>query len=344
MVEGEMHPAEHLISEMEKKPGRVAMMRAWLERVQDEVRATAEKAQQIVAGEGWPVPVLNGVFGDTLAARNSSLAIEMKLLGEVQTGKLCIFVHGLCDSEKAWLPGDIDGYGAQLEQDFGFDSLYLRYNTGQHISTNGRLLAQLIDDLSNNAGTPIEEIIFIAHSMGGLVVRSACHYGQRTGEKWVSNVDKIFFLGTPHEGNDYEKIGNLTSTILRVIPNPVTWGISILANTRSAGIKDLRYGYLLDEDWQHCDANALWQNNRHAVSLLANTKHYIITAALAEDMDNGFKQYFGDGVVMAKSAKGLSLEEGFLSDHLKTISGLTHLGLLRDLRVYEQIYSWVSIA
>ena len=345
MVERNMDVADYVDPEIKNtKAARVALMKAWVERLQDGIRSTTKATQQIAAGESWPLPVLNGVIGDTLAAKNSSLALEMKLLGEAQSGKICIFVHGMCDSEKAWKLGGSDSYSSRIQEDFGFEPLYLRYNTGQHISTNGQQLAQLISELFKNAKTPIEEIIFVAHSMGGLIVRSACYYAEKAEELWVHNVDKIFFLGTPHEGNDYEKLGNLTSNILRVIPNPVTIGISMIANMRSAGIKDLRYGYLRDEDWQFHDPNTLWPRSRHPVSLLTDTKHYIILAILTEDLNNRFKQYFGDGVVMTKSAKGLSQEEDFPADHLRIINGMTHLGLLRDSRVYEQIYRWISLS
>ena len=312
------------------------------------VKSTADAVQLIAEDKGWPLPVLNGVVGDTLAAQNSPLAIKMELFGAVQARKICILVHGVCDSEATWqfVENPEDSYGSRLRQDFGYDPLYLRYNSGLHISTNGQLLAKQISALCNNAAEPIEEIIFIGHSMGGLVVRSACHYAQQAAAPWVKTVSKIFLLGTPHQGSDYEKLGNLTSTILRTIPNPVTWGISAVGNRRSAGIKDLRFGYLLDEDWKDQDADALWRNNSHPVSLLAGTDHYIIAATLAEDADNIFTQYFGDGVVQSRSARGQTLMPGqsipFAPEHLKTIRGLSHVGLSRDNQVYQQIHSWMT--
>jgi len=292
------------------------------------------------------LPVLNGVIGDTLHAKESPLAIPMTLLGEIKGGKLCVLVHGLCDSEKTWCfeKDPSLSYGSLLKNDLGFSPLYLRYNSGLHISTNGRSLARLLGEACKKAPVPVQEIIFIGHSMGGLIVRSACHYGKAENAPWVQCVKKIFFLGTPHLGSDYEKLGNLTSVILKLIPNPVTWGIATLGNRRSAGIKDLRFGYLLDEDWMEQDEDALLRDNRHPVPLLEGADHYLITGALAKKSDNIFTRYFGDGVIPLRSATGRSFVKTkalpFFPHHLKTVRGLSHVRLTRHRKVYKHIREW----
>lgn len=305
-----------------------------------------EAIQTLADIKGHPRSVLNGVIGDHLEAQDHRLAIEMELLGETPGRKLSISVHGLCDSEANWqfLNDRTRTYGSLLQKDFGHTPLYLLYNSGLHISTNGQKLAKLLSEIYEVSPNRVKEIIFIGHSMGGLVIRSACHYGQKAKAPWVKHVRKIFLLGTPHHGTDWEKIGNLTSTVLKKIPNLVTRGLAALGNKRSAGIKDLRFGYLLDEDWQGHDADALWQDNRHPVPLLNGADHYIITAILAKESDNIFAQYFGDGLVPTRSARGKHLKESktipFSPKHFKTFKDLSHVGLCHDRKVYRQIRKW----
>lgn len=294
--------------------------------------------------------VLNGLIGDTLEAHRSPMATKMKLLGEVRGPKLCILVHGLCDSETTWQYSEdsVRSYGSHLQQDLGYTPLYLRYNSGLHISSNGRSLARLLGKINKRNFKSVREIIFIGHSLGGLVVRSACHYGQEADAPWVNRIKKIFFLGTPHLGSDWEKLGNLTSTLLHKIPNFVTKGLAALGNRRSAAIKDLRFGYLLDEDWKELDPDALWKDNRHPVPLLKGVDYYLIGAALAKKSDNFFTQYFGDGLVPSRSAAGRSfLKEKsipFSRDHFKLIKGISHGELARHGEVYEHIRRWCGFA
>jgi hypothetical protein len=64
------------------------------------------------------------------------------------TGRLAIFVHGLCCNERSWRlyvePGDPEAqpYAWRLAADLGFTPYFVRYNTGLHVSQNGRLLAR----------------------------------------------------------------------------------------------------------------------------------------------------------------------------------------------------------
>lgn len=312
------------------------------------VQRGTESAQNFTRIEGHRLSILNGIIGDTLAARGSELAIEMELFGRVSGRKLCIFVHGLCDYEGRWLNPEHPerSFGNRLHQDLGYTPLYLRYNSGLHISTNGRQLNRLLSKLCSKASDPIEEIIFIGHSMGGLVVRSACHYGETSDAPWIQYVKKIIFLGTPHHGNDYEKLGNLASAILKTIPNLVTKAIAGIGNKRSAGIKDLRFGYLVDEDWQGHNADAFWRDNRHPVPLMKSVDYYIIAGSLARDSDNIFTQYFGDGLIPHWSASGRSFAKSkqipFPEKHFKTVKGVSHMGLTRSRRVYRQIRQWCA--
>src|SRR4051794_26289219 len=116
--------------------------------------------------------ILNAAIGDQLAAHDDPLAIRMsaRVDGEA-TPALAVFLHGLAETDDSW--GRRVGSG--LRAVFGFTPVYVRYNTGRHISDNGMELARLLDGLVDEWPTGVERIMLVGHSMGGLVARSACH-------------------------------------------------------------------------------------------------------------------------------------------------------------------------
>ena len=69
-------------------------------------------------------------------------------------------------------------YGTALAEVLGQTPIYLLYNSGRHVSTNGQDLSELLEKLLAQWPVPVEELVIVAHSMGGLVARSAVHYGQ----------------------------------------------------------------------------------------------------------------------------------------------------------------------
>jgi pimeloyl-ACP methyl ester carboxylesterase len=147
------------------------------------------------------VAVLNGLFGDHLDASGNPLAIGMRMRrdGPDATGKVVVLVHGLCMNDRQWTRAGHD-HGAALARDLGYTPVYIRYNSGRHISTNGRELADAMQALLREWPVPVERLAIVAHSMGGLVARSACHYGAAAGHAWPNRLDDIVFLGTPHLG------------------------------------------------------------------------------------------------------------------------------------------------
>ena len=135
---------------------------------------------------------LNGVLGDHLVECENPLAIPMQLrrggrpiepgwpsLG----GKLLLLVHGLCMNDRQWRRKGHD-HGAALARELGYTPLYLFYNSGRHVSENGRELAVLLEEFVVAFPTPVEEITILAHSMGGLVARSAGHLAVEEGLSW----------------------------------------------------------------------------------------------------------------------------------------------------------------
>ncbi|MFC1849923.1 esterase/lipase family protein [candidate division CSSED10-310 bacterium] len=308
------------------------------------------------------VSVLNGIVGDYLVAQQNDLAIRMQFVKQNKllpltseslraaypnlTPKICILVHGLSTDERIWnfRDGVNKTYGTLLQQDLGITPFYVRFNSGLHISENGKKLAQLIADLIEAYPIPVEDIIFLAHSMGGLVTRSACYYGSRQAARWVTKVRKLFFLGTPHRGAPLEKVGNVFTNILKFIPRPYTHHVADIINIRSSGIKDLRFGYLVDEDWTGYNPDSLLQNNQQPIPLLAGAAHYIVSGTLTEDPDHYFTLLFGDGMVRKSSVLGQARQKGFQvpfdPDNHKEFPKIRHIKLAHSPQVYEQIKIW----
>jgi len=156
--------------------------------------------------------LLNGMMGDYLAATQNPLAISMRLRRKGRpltlempalaaaiphpSGKLAVLVHGLCMSDRQWTRKG-HNHGTALARDLGYTAVHLHYNGGLHISTNGRAFANLIEDLLDQWPAPLEEFAIVAHSLGGLVSRSAYHYGTAAGHRWPRRLSRLIFLGTP---------------------------------------------------------------------------------------------------------------------------------------------------
>src|SRR5690606_28449009 len=128
--------------------------------------------------------------------------------------RLAIFVHGLCCTEHAWSlyrdeqPADAADYGARIKT-LGYTPLYLRYNSGLHISQNGRLLARALDRLLATWPVAVEDIVLVGHSMGGLVARAAARSGARRAAAWTGKVSRVFCIGSPHRGAPLEQVVNV---------------------------------------------------------------------------------------------------------------------------------------
>ncbi len=309
--------------------------------------------------------ILNGALGDYLSERQNGLAIDMAFyhagrplaltpasLASVYptlTGRLCILVHGLGCHEGVWAFRQIGqdpedrSYGTLLQAECGYTPFYLRYNSGLHISQNGRSLARLLDQLLDNYPLPVEEILLIGHSMGGLVLRSACHYGAEADAAWTAKVTRVVYLGTPHDGAYLEQLGHATAAILQAVPHPVTRLVGRIANLRSQGIQDLRYGSLVDEDWAG-GVTGIGHDPRQPIPWLTTARHYLAVGTLAEDPESSVNALLGDALVWASHAHGPSWREqgAHADDHVQRFPQVHHLALARHPAVYEQIKLWCT--
>lgn len=308
------------------------------------------------------VSALNGAFGDTLVRRGNMLALPMafrrggrdleltrhELADAYPNAKsrLVLFVHGLCETDEAWnwipvRPARHAPYGHRMEIELGYSALYLRYNTGRHISESGRDLAEVLGRLIAMWPVRVDEVVMIGHSMGGLVSRSACHYG--ADSDWVATLRHVFTLGAPHLGAPLEQVTNAASAALARLPE--TRPLAKALNIRSSGIKDLRYGYLVDECWLDQDCDAFLRNTSREIPFLPTARHYFVCATLSREPDAAVGRIIGDLLVLKPSAwshpeagKRLS----FPIEHYYHVGGANHFDLLNHPAIYAQIRRCLS--
>ena len=299
--------------------------------------------------------MLNGVLGDYLYQQANPLAITMQLrrdgkalsesalrqLIRQSNGKILLMVHGLCMNDLQWQVDEHD-HGVALARELGYEPVYLHYNTGRHISENGRELAQLLANLTALSPLPLS-LAILAHSMGGLVSRSAFYYAEQDQQGWPEQVQKMVFLGTPHHGAALEKGGNLIDILLA--SNPYSAPFARLGKIRSAGITDLRYGYIVDEDWLGKDRFSYTRDTRTSLTLPQDVHCYTIAAVKGKTQSLLNERVVGDGLVSLHSALGEHANEllhlDFPEQHQWVGRDMNHMDLLYHPEVYRQIKDWL---
>jgi hypothetical protein len=292
------------------------------------------------------VAALNGVVGDTLARSGNPLAVTMALRrhgaplaagSEHVTGRIVVLVHGLCMNDLQWRRHHHD-HGALLQRERGYTPVYLHYNSGRHISENGRDFARHLQALVLSWPVPVAELVIIGHSMGGLVTRSACHYGQTAGYSWPALLNKAVFLGSPHHGAPLERGGNWVQMMASL--GKYSAPFSRLATVRSAGITDLRHGSLLDTDWQGRDRFAHGDTLPQFVPLPDPVACYSVAAVLSRG-----GKLAGDGLVPLDSALGRHPDPNrtlaFAPERQAVVQGINHMDLLSAPQVADLLLAWL---
>lgn len=325
---------------------------AWLPERTEEPQYSAASIKAIAA--------LNGVLGDHLEATDNPLATPMRLLTpqhplaldqaslETAIGQasshVVILVHGLSMSELCWNRNETPGIGQRLQDALGVTPLYLRYNTGRHISTNGQEFATQLEQLCANWPVPVESLSLIGHSMGGLVIRSACWYAQQSGSEWLSQLRRVVCLGTPHHGSPIARAGHSLNAAMQNIAytQPLAFG-----RRRSAGIKDLRHGDLLDDDWRDHHPDELRPDTRRPVPLLEGVEYYFAAATLGRHKKDPLGHLLGDLLVRMDSATGTHRENlrhlNIKAENCAVFHEKNHFDLLDDSKVQQQIVDWFSV-
>jgi hypothetical protein len=306
------------------------------------------------------LPLVNGLWGDRVAQRHPALAIPMSVragaadvrltavdLASVfpaATSHVVVFVHGLMESDEAWWgagdPGD--SFGAQLEADLGATALHVRYNSGARVSSNGQALAEVLEELVEQWPVPVSRIDLVGHSMGGLVARSAGHAAREAGHDWVARQATLVTLGTPHLGAPLAKGTHLADWALAQVAETEPYG-RVLAS-RSAGIRDLRHGAIVEADWIDRDPAALFEDPPADLPLLPHVTYFHVAATITADPEHPAGRLVGDGLVRHGSAsgRGRTRHIPFGEDNGAQLGGVDHLALLRHPEVYDLIRDWIG--
>ncbi len=276
--------------------------------------------------------VLNGTHGDTLVAMGSPVAASMALYAAGvpvpatpeglralahPTGRVCVFIHGLCMDERAWegpAGGPGAAYGERLREALGYTPLYVRYNTGLPAAENGRALAGLLQEMAEAYPEGLRDVALVGHSMGGLVAHYAYTAGMEAGLEWTGITRAVIALGSPFRGSPLARAGHVATKALRRFA--VTAPLGALADTRSAGVKDLR----LDHDAGRVDG----------------APYRFVSGGLRWEGPLG--RVLGDGLVPPTSAAPVGLGAAAYA------AGVGHLALLDDPGVYAQIERWLRVA
>ena len=300
---------------------------------------------------------LNGVLGDHLAATDNPLAIPMTFRHAGQpltlerfamraklpaaTPRLLVLLHGLCMNDLQWQRAGHD-HGDALARSLGFTPVYLHYNSGLSVSTNGRVLAQLMERLFDAWPVPIERLVMLGHSMGGLVARSALHHGaliQRGGLRWPGRVHDLVCLGTPHQGAPLERVGHGADVLLSATPYAAP--LARLAKVRSAGISDMRVGNIVSGP-----ASDTGTHRHQQVSLPTTTRCYAVAGSLGPEAGSLKAKLLGDGLVPVASALGQHDDPAhrlaFAADRQAVVHDTGHLDLLASTQVFDLLRRWLG--
>ena len=304
------------------------------------------------------IGILTGLRGDTLEREENPLAQPMAVRVDGHpiaprreelarafpsaTPRLVVFLHGLMETEFSWRLGDREAYGARLERDLGCTAVDVRFNSGRRISQNGRSLADLLELLVAEWPVDVDEIALVGHSMGGLVARSACHQAAEEDAPWAGRVRHVVSLGSPHFGAPLEELVHVAAVGLGKLPE--TRPVSNFLRRRSGGIRDLRRGSLVDEDWRDRDPEALRASACQEVPLLPGATHCFISATVTRSPKHPIGRVFGDLLVLTDSASGRSRtrELGFKDEHGAHVGGVNHFALLNHPVVYEKLREWLA--
>jgi pimeloyl-ACP methyl ester carboxylesterase len=304
------------------------------------------------------IAAIAGLRGDALEEEGSPLAQPMavRVAGEpvalepeaiasafpAAKRRIVVFVHGLMTTEFSWALGGRERFGDRLARDIGCTPVYVRYNSGRHISENGRSLSELMEQLVAAWPVDVDEIALVGHSMGGLVARSACCHAAEADADWARLIKQSVSLGTPHMGAPLEQAVHVLSAGLARLPE--TRPFANFLRRRSGGIRDLRQGSLVDEDWRDCDPDALRGAACAEIPLLEGATHCFVSATITRSDRHPVGRLIGDTLVLVPSASGRSRTRRipFEDEYGMHLGKASHFALLYHPAVYEKLRGWLA--
>jgi hypothetical protein len=291
---------------------------------------TAAKAPTVALPLGLRA-VMNGIVGDRLAEMGNPVALPMSIEAHgaacvrrwrgTLSGARVLFVHGLCMNDGHWQEseGGDACFGERLVRECGHRPVYLRYNSGLAIAENGRRLAALLEARHRGRHAWRGTLHVVAHSLGGLLVRSAIAEGVALGHCWPDRLEHVVCLGTPHDGAPLERIGKVFDAALTLSRFSSPW--AVIGKIRSVAIHQLGDAEI-----------APWTGRPERLELHA------VAGSLAPASGGRLPALVGDGLVPVASALGEGGSSSAVGiDHRAVISGVGHLGLVRHREVSDYL-------
>ena len=309
----------------------------------DRVAATGRGPHLESTPEGRFVSsAVNGLIGDRLLRERPQMAIPMAVRragADVEpttgglasafpeaTGRLVVFMHGLCENESYW-QRHRDRTGTTYAEELagrGWTPLMLRANTGLPLRENGAALTGLLQQVVEAWPVPVERIVLVGHSMGGLVIRAAGAVAADVQEPWTAKVSDVVTLGTPHLGA------------------PIAWGIG--HGSRGLGVlpETAAFGRLLD--WRSAGVHDLVAGLTEDVPPLPHARYRLVAATLTGSQRHPVGDLVGDLLVRPRSAygrdrRGRSL---FPDADVLHVGRTDHFGLLNHPQVHTALLEWLA--
>jgi pimeloyl-ACP methyl ester carboxylesterase len=223
--------------------------------------------------------------------------------------RITVFVHGLVDTEAVWTTSSQhatpDGATAlgEVAARLGTTPVFVRYGTGRAVGRNGTDLAGLLEAVVTGWPVPVDQLTIVGHSMGGLVARAAGITARERDHSWVTALSDVVYLGTPHLGSWLEKAANVGTWTLRH-SSPYSAPFGTLIDGRSRGIKDLRFGTLVEDGWGETPIDGLLTGLAPDDPWLDDVTHHVVVGRLRPSPRHPLNVIFGDGLVRKASAAG----------------------------------------
>ena len=316
-------------------------VRRGLDAVAD-TRRTTSRPGPLTGPRGRAVhATVNGLIGDRLALERPSWALRTSVRVDGRdvavdrsslahafpgaSGRVAVLVHGWCEDESQWERQSDrlgPGYAATLER-LGWTPVLVRLNTGLAVRDNGAALATLMHDLTEAWPVPVTRISFVAHSMGGLVVRAATALDDPAAT-WTDRVTDVVTLGTPHLGAPLAAGVERGSAGLGRLPE--TAALGRILDWRSLGVHDLVRG--LDD----------------AVPALPHARYRLVSGTLTASPRHPVGRLLGDALVPQRSAYGRSArgEALFAGAEVLHLPRTGHLALLNHPLVHRALADWLG--
>ena len=280
--------------------------------------------------------IVNGLIGDVLRDQGSPAAItpsfrldgrDLELARDTlraaypdATGRVVVFVHGLCEDETCWSYRRAERgptYLQRLRDGARWTPLAVRLNTGIPIQDNAVALTGLVDGLVDAWPRDVREIAFVGHSLGGLVVRSAA--GCAWSSPWADRVSHVVLLGSPHGGAPLERLVERAVPTMRRLPEVAPF--ATILEQRSVGIRDLHDGIGVDA--------ALW----------CAAAYHCVAATLGKGERSLAGRMFGDLLVLLSSAQGSGAK---VDADFRHITSAHHLDLLNHPLIHADLERWLG--